>query len=575
MPGSRRPRETVAFLALLAAAVAVAARLSALAIAGGDALAAAAVRQRQSETVLPARPGDLLDRHGRLLATTVTANSLFLVPRAIPEEEIAACCTAIAEATGTDGDALAKRVRERPDGWFLWVRRRLVPEAAERVRELALPDAWWGFRPEYRRRTPLGPVGGSVVGLRDLSGRGVNGMERILDTRLRGEPGVRTIVRDARGGVRAVLESRSRPPAVGEDVALAIDAALQRFAEAELDRVQTEFSPVWSCLLVTDPHTGEVLAAASRPAFDPEHAADAPPAAWTHHAFGTPFEPGSTVKPLFVGTALAEGFTTPDEPIDCEGGRWRVPGTGRLLRDVARRGRLTPAEILIDSSNIGVAKLAGRMGNPALHRTAAAFGFGRIVSDALPEAAAGALRPLSEWSNYSTQSVPIGHEVTVTAAHLAAGHGALANGGTLLPLTLVRGGGPPVASRVLPREWADWLIAGPLAGVVERGTARRVRGDDYRLFGKTGTAQLWDAAAGRYAEDRTTASAVIGGPVRAPRLLAVCVVHDPAGEKRGGGSVAAPAAARVLRFGLRRLHVAGDANPADVGTTVTATPARR
>ena len=564
MTSPHRVREATAFCSLLAAACAVAARLAVLAIGGGEELAAAAVDQRQNETVLPARPGDLLDRHGRLLATTVTAESLFLVPRAVPADEVAECCERLADAAGVDAAALRERVGANPDGWFLWVRRRLDPDAAGRVRSLDLPADQYGFRSEFRRRTPLGPVGGAVVGLRNLDGAGVNGMERVLDARLRGTPGVRTSVRDARGAVRAVLEGRSRPPAPGEDVVLTLDAALQRFAEAELDRVREEFAPVWSCLLVTDPHTGEILAAASRPAFDPERPGGAPPAAWTHHAFGTPFEPGSTVKPLFVGTALAEGFALPDERIDCERGRWRVPETGRLLRDVARRGPLTPAEILVHSSNIGTAKLAGRMGNATLSRTATAFGFGRTVSDGLPDAASGFLRPPAEWDGYSTHSVPIGHEFTLTAAHLAAAHGAIANGGTLLPLTLVRGEKPPVASRVLPREWADWLVAGPLAGVVERGTARRARGDDYRLFGKTGTAQLWDPAggtdgAGAYAEDRTTASAVIGGPVRAPRLLAVCVVHDPRGETRGGGSVAAPAAASVLRFGLRRLRVAGDA----------------
>ncbi|NNJ25995.1 putative peptidoglycan D,D-transpeptidase PenA [Planctomycetes bacterium LzC2] len=561
------PRETTAFCLLLAAALAIGLRLGVLAIGGGETFAATAIRQRQSETVLPARPGDLLDRHGRLLATTVTADSLFLVPREIPEDEIADCCGRLAIAIDLDAAALEKQVRRRPDGWFLWVQRRLDTAAAQRVRALDLPAEWWGFRPEYRRRAPLGRVGGSVVGLRNLDGRGVNGMERTLDARLRGVPGVRTTVRDARGMTRAVLEGRSRPPAPGEDVVLTIDAAVQRFAETELDRVQAEFSPVWSCLLVTDPHTGEILAAASRPAFDPENVPEDQPGAWTHHAFGTPFEPGSTVKPLFVETALAEGFAAVDERIDCEDGRWTVPGNGRLLRDVARRGLLTPGEILIHSSNIGTAKLAGRMGNPTLYRTAATFGFGRTVSEELPNAAAGSLRPLQAWDDYSTHSVPIGHEITVTAAHLAAAHGALANGGTLLPLTLVRNDDPPIASRVLPREWADWLIAEPLAGVVEQGTARRVRGDDYRLFGKTGTAQLWDAEAGRYAEDRTTASAVIGGPVRAPRLLAVCVVHDPVGDLRGGGSVAAPAAASVLRFGLRRLRVAGD-GPAVTGAPV-------
>ena len=564
-----RTRERLAFAATAFAAGAVAVRLWVLAVGGGDELAAAAVRQRQHETALPARPGDLLDRHGRLLATTVTADSLFVVPREIPADWVEDACAKLADAAGVDAADLTDRVRAHPDRWFLWVRRRLDPAAAETVRDLDLPGRWWGFRPEYRRRAPLGPVGGAVVGLRDLSGRGVSGMERVLDDRLRGEEGVRTTVRDARGRTRAVLATRSRPPRPGEDVTLTLDAVLQRFCEAELDRVGAQFSPEWCCLLLTDPHTGAVLAAASRPAFDPENPSPDGPAAFTHRAFGTPFEPGSTVKPLFVGAALAGGFAPPDEPIDCENGRWTVPagwpGAGRVLRDVARRGLLTPAEILTVSSNVGTAKLAARMGNEELHRTAVAFGFGRQAGRELPGSAAGSLRALEDWGGYSTMSVPIGHEFTVTAAHLAAAHGALANGGTLVPLTLVRPrDGEPraaTASRALPRDWADWLIAGPLAAVVDRGTARGVRGSDAdggdRLFGKTGTAQLWDAAANRYAEDRTTASAVIGGPVRAPRALAVCVVHDPRGSGewanvRGGGSVAAPAAAAAVRFALRR-----------------------
>ena len=565
------------FVALVLAAVAVGGRLGTLAVGGGEELAAAAVRQRQTETALPARPGDLLDRHGRLLAATVSAESLFLVPRELPAGRIDDVCDQLADAVDVDAAALAERVRERPEAWFLWVRRRLNPDAADRVRALGLPERWRGFRPEFRRRAPLGSVGGAVVGLRNLEGRGVSGMERVLDDRLRGTDGVRVAVRDARGRVRAVLAARSRPPAPGEDVALTLDAVLQRAAEAELDRVQERFSPAWSCLLVTDPHTGEVLAAASRPGFDPERSSgggDGEPSAWggKHRAFGTAFEPGSTVKPLFVGAVLAEGLASPDEPIDCERGRWLVPGSSRVLRDVSPRGFLTPAEILAYSSNIGTAKLAERLGNPGLYRTAAGYGFGRVVSDGLPGAAAGTLRPLDGWDGYSTHSVPIGHELTVTAAHLAAAHGALANGGTLRPLTLVRsrgGDAASLASRVLPREWADWLVAGPLADVVERGTARRADGGPYRLFGKTGTAQLWDAAANAYAEDRTTASAVLGGPVRAPRALAVCVVHDPRGDLRGGGSVAAPAAANVLRFALRRLRVPADAGVRGEGQGVS------
>ena len=548
------PRDRLALAAVLLGVAAVGGRLGQLALVEGGELRASAVRQRQRTAELPARPGDLLDRHGRLLATTVTADSLFVVPRELPADRLDAACAALAAAAGTDPAGLNDRVRRNRDGWFAWVRRRLDPAAADRVRAAAaleLPAAAWGFRPEFRRRTPLGAVGGSLVGLRDLAGDGVSGLERALDDRLRGVPGVRTTLRDARGRPRAVLRGRSRPPASGDDVTLTIDAAVQRFAEAELDRLEGSFAPVWCCLLVTDPKTGEILAAASRPAFDPNDPAGAPPAAWTHHAFGTAFEPGSTVKPLFVGAALADGAVAPDERIDCEGGRWWMPN-GRALRDVSRRGLLTPADILVHSSNIGTAKIAARLGPVRLHAAAAAFGFGRPTGAEMPSESPGLLRPLGEWTDYSPASVAIGHEFTATAVQLAAAHGALANGGRLLRPTLVRGGANAAESRVLPGDWAAWLVAGPLTGVVDRGTARGVRTGGLALFGKTGTAQLWDEEAGRYSDDRTVASAVIGGPSKAPRALAVCVAYDPRGETRGGGSVAAPAAAAAVRFALRR-----------------------
>ena len=555
-------RERLALAALLLAFTGVAARLAHLALFAGPGLVDTALAQRQKAVTLPARPGDLLDRRGVPLATTVTAESLFLAPRGVPASWRAdgrwdAARDALADAAGVPRDALRKRDEANRTGWFVWARRRLDPAAADRVRAVAdrfeLPAAAWGFRPEFRRQAPLGAVGGSLVGVRNLAGDGVSGLEATLDDRLRGAPGVRTVVRDARGETRAVLRTRSRPPAAGADVTLTLDAALQRLAEAELDRLAAEHSPAWSALLVTDPRTGAVLAAAATPRLDPDSPGDM--AAASHPAFCTAFEPGSTVKPLFVGAALAGGLADPEETIDCERGRWTMPN-GRVLRDVSPRGLLTPAEILVVSSNVGTAKLAARMGNAELRRVAAALGFGRPTGCGFPGESPGTLRALGEWTAYSTASVPIGHEFSATAVQLAAAHGAVANGGHLIVPSFAATGSPPVKTRVLPRAWCEWLIAGPLRSVIERGTGRRAAGGPWPLFGKTGTAQLWDAEINAYSETRTVAVAVVGGPAgagdEAPRVLAVCVAYDPRGESRGGGSVAAPAAANAVRFALRR-----------------------
>ena len=567
-------RERAAFVAFVVFLLCIAARLGHLSLAAGPGLAAAAVGQRQKSSPIPARPGDLLDRRGVLLATTVTAHSLFLAPRGVPgswreDGRWGAARDALADAAGVSRERLRAKDEANRGGWFLWVRRRLDPAAADRVRAVAeehdLPAAAWGFRPEFRRHAPLGAVGGSLIGVRDLAGDGVSGLEAALNDRLRGVPGVRTIVRDAKGETRAVLRTRSRPPSAGDDVTLTLDAALQRVAEAELDRLAAEHSPAWSALLVTDPRTAAVLAAAATPRLDPGSPGDM--AAASHPAFCRAFEPGSTVKPLFVGAALAGGFADPEEHIDCERGRWTMPN-GRVLRDVSPRGLLTPAEILVVSSNVGTAKLAARMGNAELHRVATAFGFGRRTGCGFPGESPGTLRAFEEWTDYSTASVPIGHEFAATCAQLAAAHGALANGGDLIVPSFARsaGGGAgvaPVKTRVLPERWCEWLVAGPLRGVVERGTGRRANGGPWPLFGKTGTAQLWDAAANAYSEDRTVAVAVVGGPAAtgedAPRVLAVCVAYDPRGERRGGGSVAAPAAANAVRFALRRSRGGGAA----------------
>ena len=577
-------RERAALLGFVLALLCVGGRLGHLAVVAGPGLARTAVAQRQATADLPARPGDLLDSRGVLLATTVTTESLFLAPRGVPDSwrvlsgerggKWDAARDGLADAAGVPRDRLRQKDEANRGGWFVWVRRRLDPAAADRVRTVAgrfdLPAAAWGFRPEFRRRAPLGAVGGSLVGLRNLAGDGVSGLEAAFDGQLRGTAGVRTVVRDATGGTRAVLRTRSRPPAAGQDVTLTVDAAVQRFAEAELDRLAAAHAPAWSALLVTDPRSGAVLAAAATPRLDPDAPGDL--AGVAHQAFCTAFEPGSTVKPLFLGAALAGGFASPNETVDCERGRWTMPN-GRLLRDISPRGLLTPAEILVVSSNVGTAKLAARMGNAELHRVAAAFGFGRRTGCGFPGESPGTLRPLDEWTDYSTASVPIGHEFAATCVQLAAAHGALANGGELIVPSFAQTGSPPVKTRVLPREWCEWLIAGPLADVVARGTGRRAAGGPWPLFGKTGTAQLWDEAlqngAGGYSEDRTVAVAVVGGPAgtgeyapRAGRLRGV----RPAGRvprrrlRRGSrGSERRPVRAATLRGrrGRRGWRMAG------------------
>ena len=554
-PGRFSSRERVAVAAVLLAAATLTIRLGGVQFGQRVALGAAAAKQRVHAQPLPARPGDVTDRHGRLLATTVLAPSVYLVPRSIDDERVDAVTASVAGVLGLNAAELRADVLARRDRWFLWAKRRVSPETIDALREADLPPGTWGVRDEYLRRYPRGTLAGQVVGWRDLDGNGRAGVERGLDPRLRGTDGVRVTARDARGRTLSVRDAATRPPDTGRGVRLTIDAALQAAAESELDRIDDEFAPAWSAAVLLEVGTGELLAAASRPAFDPGRAADFPDAAWVNRACGVTFEPGSTVKPLFLAWALRAGVVDWDERIDCELGRW--DDGRRVLHDSHPHGVVTPAEILVRSSNIGTAKIARRLGNAGLHAAAAAFGFGRRTGVALPGEAAGFVRPLSEWDHYSTGSVPMGHEFTVTALQLAAAHAALADGGTFtVPRILpADADAPPVRADLFDPAVARRMIAGPLTDVIDRGTGRRARSPTDVLFGKTGTAQKYDAELGRFSPDRTVASAVVGGPSDTPRLIAVVVADDPAGDSRGGGTVAAPAAARLVTAGLRRLGV--------------------
>jgi cell division protein FtsI (penicillin-binding protein 3) len=570
----RRRRQLIVMLVLCALGLALTSRLVQLQVFEAARLAERANRQRSYVDVLPASPGDLLDRDGRVLATTVKAPSLFLIPQDISEPW--PLSRKLGGALKLDPDRLYERIAKEREKRFLWIKRRLTPSEAETVGRLKLPPGIWGFRDEYLRRYPQGSIAAHVLGLRDIDGKGRGGLEESLDHLLRGQEGRRTLIRDARGRVIDLADDGDLPPERGADVRTTLDVVVQTYVERELDRLVAEWKPQGACAIVEDPVTGEILAMASRPTFDPNNPETLSPAVWKNRAVAWMYEPGSTFKPFVVAGALERGLIRRDDEVDCGDGEMRLGS--RLLHDTHPYGRLNVTDVLVKSSNIGMSQIGARLSNEQLNTTILSFGFGRPTGSGLSGEIAGMLRPVKEWSSYSNASLSMGQELGVTPLQMICAHSALANGGTWISPKLVLSaskgslgdGVPPagarnmqllaaVVSKAADRSAAKWLVEGPMTEVVRRGTGTRAQLAGYTVFGKTGTAQKLDPETGSYSQTKYVGSFLCGAPAANPRVLVLVVVDEPTTNgNHYGGTVAAPAAAAILRQTLSHLHVPPD-----------------
>jgi len=566
--GPSRMRRRIVISLVCAAAVVLGARLVQLQIVEGGRLSARANRQRSYVEPVAAPPGDLLDREGRVLATTVKTLSLYAIPQNIAEARSVA--SRVAEALHLDANRLGERLLVEHDKKFLWIKRRLTLEEETAIRRLNLPADGWGFRDEYLRRYPQGPMAAHLLGQRDVDGNARGGLEQALDGLLRGQEGRRTLLRDARGRVIDLLDDRDMTPRRGADVTTTLDSILQLCVEAELDHLIEEWKPRGACAIVQDPRNGEILAMASRPTFDPNSPENVPEEAWMNRATAWMYEPGSTFKPFVVAGALSLGVLKQDDEIDCGGGEIRLGR--RVLHDTHHYGVLSVTDVLVKSSNIGMSRIGARLTDDRLQATLASFGFGRPTGSGLPGEIAGMFHPLKAWTSYSNASLSMGQELGVTPLQMICAHSALANGGTLLSPKFVLSvfgarSGPSarapipttLVTRATNRDVARWLVEGPMTEVVRRGTGQRARIDGYAVFGKTGTAQKLDPATGTYSATKYVGSFLCGAPAEDPRVMVLVVVDEPSvGGTHYGGTVAAPAAAEILRQALIHFDVLPD-----------------
>jgi cell division protein FtsI (penicillin-binding protein 3) len=518
-----------------------------------------AARQSERTINLDPRRGPILDRHGRQLAVSVDVESIYAVPTDIDDP----VRVAGALAKALDLDAAARRMLQaqlQRTRAFVWVRRKVDAATAQAVRDLQLEGV--GFVTENRRYYPQRELGSQVIGYVGLDNTGMSGIEYAFEDDIKGRGAKMVIRTDAR---RRPLGHVDKPSTDGHTVVLTIDESIQHVAERELERAVAETGSVAGVAVVMEPHTGEILALAHRPTFNPNCFQAYPSARWRNRAVTDVTEPGSVFKIFTAAAALQEKLVDPDEVIDCGHGAIDVAGT--RINDHRVFDELTFRKVMANSSNVGAVRVAQRVGREGFNRYLREFGFGAPTGVDLPGESAGLLRPTSRWSALSLASMSFGQEIGVTALQLAAAVGAVANGGYLMKPLIVRqvedGHGHvvravrPVAVRhVLEPATVDTLTD-LLKGVVKDGTGWRAAVPGYVVAGKTGTAQKVDPG-GRYSMVDHVASFAGFVPASQPALVILVSLDTPRGEKNQGGDVAAPLFARIAEQALRHLAVPPD-----------------
>jgi cell division protein FtsI (penicillin-binding protein 3) len=536
-------------LALLAIA---AIRTAYLGVVKGASLRQAATDQQVSQGTVPAPRGAITDRNGVEMAVSEPADDVAADPLLIKDPLAAA--RRLAPPLAQPVDQVLRKL-SRKDTGFVYLARQLPSTRSRQLHRLHLEGLQ--FIPSTHRTYPQRSLAAQLLGTVGTEGHGLAGLEYAEDRTLRGRDGRRRVVNDALGQPISFQDQRTARS--GKDVRLTIDSAIQNQAEQALEDVAKKFSPRGAMALVMDPRTGELLAMANWPHVDAGRWGDAPDYARENRAVGAAYEPGSTFKSFTVAGALADGKVTPDTSFDLAP---QIQVADRTIGEAHTRDyeRLTTAQILAQSSNVGAVTIAAREGSARFDQWVRAFGFGRPTGIGLPGEGTGIVPRLQDYSGSSMGNLPIGQGLAVTPLQIASAYAAIANGGILrTPRVLMRVGGKPVPTP-RPRRVISPQVAASLRQMLEGvlapgGTASEVSIPGYQLAGKTGTANKPDPVSGGYSDTKFVASFVGFAPARDPRLLVAVMVDEPQGTYFGG-VVAAPAFQKIASFALSYLGIA-------------------
>jgi cell division protein FtsI (penicillin-binding protein 3) len=558
--------------AIAAAMVALIGRVAYLQTYGRESTIRSAERQQHQNEVLYARRGSIFDSTGLLMAGTVQTISLFIDPKFMQDQfqedgrslvDMDKALEQLSKLIDQDPFELAKLLGDRYESRYIRIADNMDEETIKAIEDLRLPGV--GFVPINVRYYPMGSIAAHVLGGVGAESTGLEGLELKYEKLLAGKNGYKRTLKDAKRRAIAVNAEDYLPPQNGQHLILTIDANIQMIAEQELATACKEFNAKRGEAVIMDPTTGDVLALANWPTFNPQNLEDSTKEVRRNRCLTDPYEPGSTIKPFIAGPAIAWNITRADEIFKIPGMTYMTP-YGRKVSDVHGYPPLALWDVLVKSSNIGMAILAERMGNNKLYDALRTFRFGEPTGIELPGEDGGLVNPLRKWNKYSTESIAQGYELMVTPLQLARATCAYSNGGHLIQPRIVRGvldaDGNVVASSK-PRQLRDTpqvidpiaaaQIKRILADVPVRGTGTKARSKTWNVFGKTGTAHI--SRGGQYV-NAYNSSFVGGAPYENPRLVIAMIVHDVEvqGTNYYGGTVSAPPAGRALERALAYLQ---------------------
>ncbi|MDH3399541.1 MAG: penicillin-binding transpeptidase domain-containing protein [Chromatiales bacterium] len=495
--------------------------------------------------------GPITDRNGEPLAISTPVDSVWVNPRIVADATDR--LPELARSMEVKPDWLKRRIASNMNREFLFLQRHMSPERALRVEKLNIPGVY--LQREYHRYYPAGEVTGHLLGFTDIDDRGQEGLELAYDGWLAGEPGFKRVLRDRRGNTIEV--EQVEPLQQGQPLELSLDLRIQYLAYRELKAAVKANNAKSGSIVVIDVTTGEVLAMANQPSFNPNDRSEFRPARYRNRAVTDIFEPGSSIKPFVIAAALESGTFRSDSTVDTSPGSFKVGS--KLIQDKHNLGNISLATVLTKSSNVGVTKIAMELEARYMWNTFSQFGFGALTGSGLPAESAGLLANYNSWRPISQATMSYGYGMSVTLLQLTEAYATLANHGEHLPISLLRLDEAPRGDRVVSPATARALIEMMETVVADGGTGTLAAVNGYQVAGKTGTS--WKADAGGYSQDRYVAVFAGLAPASNPRLATVVMLDEPSAGKFYGGEVAAPVFSNVTSGALRLLAVAPDNVP--------------
>jgi len=516
--------------------------------------------ERQHQKVIPLTPqrGTIFDSNGEELAVSVDVDSIYVEPRKL--EDRASATKKLAKALGLSSKTVSAKLKGNNN--FVWLKRQVSPRQSESVKAMKLKGV--GMIKEHRRFYPNSNIAAHLIGFTGLDPKGLEGLELKYDKMILGRGGYLVMERDALGRGIASGTPQIQGATRGHDLYLTLDKNLQYIAERELADGLSKTDAKAGSVVMLEPSTGKVLAMANYPEYNPNAFSRYKPSQWRNRAVCDSFEPGSTFKVILMAAALNEAVISTKQKIDCENGKFRVGG--KDIHDHKGYQKLTPAEIIKYSSNIGSAKIGKMLERKAFHRYIEDFGFGQQTGIDLPGEAVGLLSKPDKWFEVDLAAISFGQGISVTPIQLAAAVAAIANGGYLMEPYIVdrvvdsqgqvtQQNKPRVVRKVVAQDVAHSVSRMMEMTTEDGGTAINARVPGFRVAGKTGTAQKVDAVTGGYSADKRVASFVGFLPAEDPQLVMLVTLDEP---KIGvyGGLTAAPIFSRIASQAMQSLKVA-------------------